>query len=488
VNDWHFDLGSAIVGHSSKFRDAAASLAKNLSAHGACSRCDPSSCSNEEKVYFRIDDVAPSEVTATTHFLKSIPTVHRIPKEALKNLTAYFSAKEHVHPSRKYFFEFNPSILKLPKNQRTLDRAIYLASFRVSTCHDCVPNNDDYMMMVSGSRSSVSHTEYLGLAILDRDLSILQEVVVNMKSTMRRFQDPRLFVLNDQLYVGSYHSIRPLWLMSHGVDRKDSVLLEHVWPDAEMPKHLMMQGVRVGTKGHCSNDWKTQNKGKNLNYFLDSRNDTIVEIKAMGPYEKMNMSQVCDVYVRSNASFIQSNATIPYPSFGTTEELDLSRQNFYDPVHTDERGSACCVSIQHPDGRWLRLGISHSKTVYGHGGKRTLGSNQFFSSFYAFEADSPYKVLARTGRFCFGFPKGSEISNPYSRMQMRPMTMIDVEYTKCPRIHFVSGMVEKADDPTKVIVAYGVNDCVPRMVTIDKSDILRMLFSPFDMISSSPNH
>jgi hypothetical protein len=47
---------------------------------------------------------------------------------------------------------------------------------------------------------------------------------------------------------------------------------------------------------------------------------------------------------------------------------------------------------------------------------------------------------------------------------------------RCPRVHFISGIVEKADDPTQIIVAYGINDCVPRMVQVAKFDILRMLF------------
>jgi hypothetical protein len=39
-------------------------------------------------------------------------------------------------------------------------------------------------------------------------------------------------------------------------------------------------------------------------------------------------------------------------------------------------------------------------------------------------------------------------------------------------------MVEKADDPTKLIVSYGINDCVPRLVVIAKDDVKKMLFAP----------
>jgi hypothetical protein len=485
ITDWKIKLDSTSIESNSSFREAAILLANDKSIDGACRRCDPKSCSKQDKTYYRIDDIGPYIYSATTHYLHSIPSEHRIPRTALQNLTAYFADENNIHPNRKYLFEFNPSIVRIPNNQRVISNATYLASFRVSTCHDCIADANDYTRMMNGPRSSVSHTEYLGLAILDPNLNIIQELVTNVKTSISRFQDPRLFVLHDQLYVGSYHSIRPLWLSPPGVNRKDIGKLEHVWPDSDISKNRIMNGVTIGKKGFCSKDVKTQKSGKNLNYFVDARNDSIVEIKPMGPYDILNMSDTCNVKIPTKASFIHHSKPIPYPSFGTTDELDLSRQNFYDAVYTDDRGSACCVSIQHPDGRELRLGISHSKTVYRTSNTpRRLQSNQYFSNFYAFEANPPYNVVAWTGKFCLGFPSEAENENPYTKMKVDTIKMIDVEYSSCPRIHFVSGMTEKADDATKIIVAYGVNDCVPRMVIIDKADVHRMLFTPHDKESA----
>jgi hypothetical protein len=39
-------------------------------------------------------------------------------------------------------------------------------------------------------------------------------------------------------------------------------------------------------------------------------------------------------------------------------------------------------------------------------------------------------------------------------------------------------MTEKAGDDSKIILGYGINDCVPRFVEIDKSEIARLLFDP----------
>jgi hypothetical protein len=59
-------------------------------------------------------------------------------------------------------------------------------------------------------------------------------------------------------------------------------------------------------------------------------------------------------------------------------------------------------------------------------------------------------------------------------MNQKPL-IVDKAFD-CPKVHFVSGMVEKFDDPSQIILAYGINDCAPRMVQVAKSDIVSMLF------------
>jgi hypothetical protein len=87
-------------------------------------------------------------------------------------------------------------------------------------------------------------------------------------------------------------------------------------------------------------------------------------------------------------------------------------------------------------------------------------------------------VVAQSGKFCFGFGTDRDSTdNPYTEMNLEILQVMGETY-ECPRIHFVSGMVEKADDASKLIIAYGVNDCVPRMVVVGKAEIIQMLFSP----------
>ena len=45
----------------------------------------------------------------------------------------------------------------------------------------------------------------------------------------------------------------------------------------------------------------------------------------------------------------------------------------------------------------------------------------------------------------------------------------------CPGIHFASGFAEAADDRSRAVIGYGVNDCHPRMFFVEKEEIARLL-------------
>jgi hypothetical protein len=225
-----------------------------------------------------------------------------------------------------------------------------------------------------------------------------------------------------------------------------------------------------------------------------------------------------DIFIPRNAS------QTPSPSFATLDEYDMARMRGMDmEPFCNERGSACCVPIQHPQtGQALLLGISHSKTrfKYKNGPGRAgndLEPNHFTSSFYAIEAEAPYQLVAQTGRFCLGTARPIEYwqeginhnVNPYYNISASNKKLWLMQEYDCPVIHYVSGMVEKVDDPSKIIIAYGVNNwyvtnetemefacrlldtyhclffvfcSIPQMDVVEKEYIVNMLFSPADLI------
>jgi hypothetical protein len=478
-----------------------------------CGRCDPDQCSAADKHYWRFDAAGPTELTthaaaiaatstsstsassaisSRTHYLQSIGAEARLPVSALKNLTAFFAHGENIYPAKDYLFEFNPSLVQLPASQipnvgvsgkedDKSDTAVYLASFRVSNMHNCVIDPDTMLRMVDGNwpRRKAQVIDYLGLALLRADLTIIADTVVDAKEFVHKMQDPRLFVLHDQIYVGSYHRMTPLWLVPPSeniVPSNATIQLANLWESS--------MKITLRSFGACTKDREIQRKGKNLNFFVDAENRTMMEMFPKGPKEEIELGVRCTKSAEEDppGTFVFPNkSAVPLPSFGTVEELDLARERIWDPAITGDRGSYCCVPIT-VKGQQLLLGIAHSKTRYNHKQgtdaklEGQIQANHFFSSFYAIQDRAPYTVAAHSGKFCLGFAQDKDESdNPYTTMNVVPLQLMGKTFN-CPRIHFVTGMVEKADDPSKVIISYGINDCVPRMIVVDKAEIIQMLF------------
>ncbi|KAL3899223.1 MAG: hypothetical protein SGARI_006506, partial [Bacillariaceae sp.] len=110
--------------------------------------------------------------------------------------------------------------------------------------------------------------------------------------------------------------------------------------------------------------------------------------------------------------------------------------------------------------------------------------------FIAFEPTHPYRIVARSGMFCLGYPSAADVDglgknattttgnyqNPLATTKMNPLNFAGVQHD-CPRIHFVMGMVDKVgDDADSVLLSYGVSDCMSRIVEIRKADINAMLW------------
>lgn len=134
----------------------------------------------------------------------------------------------------------------------------------------------------------------------------------------------------------------------------------------------------------------------------------------------------------------------------------------------------------------LLLGVGHSKIQWQPYHRRNpakaalIPHTQYASFFYAFEPRAPYRIRAASGLFCLGFPGPDEAAvaeggNPYVRMTYNRTFRLNREAFACPQIHYVSGVVDKIDDDGAVLVSYGINDCVPRVVDVAKGEIVRLL-------------
>jgi hypothetical protein len=315
-------------------------------------------------------------------------------------------------------------------------------------------------------------------------------------------EDFRLFVFQGQIYVTSYTEMVPIWLVRPPLDSgtKDHIplvtKLEPALTQSKVGNNSAME-VSMRTYSSCI----LINDGKNINYYYDETTHQIMaELFPMGTKVVVDPDAQCPCnrdkpadprYINDCRNFpggftpdipgqVAVNATPvpPFASFGTSDELQLAENDMQeDWILTGRRGSACCASIEH-EGRDLWLGVSHSKTKFKRKGlPGGLKSNRFFSIFYAFEKQSPYAAVAWSGKFCLGFASEEESrQNPLTGWNKSPLDYVGGESLDCPAIHFVSGMSEDAKDQSKVIIAYGVNDCTPRMVKLNKSEIVRMLF------------
>lgn len=180
-----------------------------------------------------------------------------------------------------------------------------------------------------------------------------------------------------------------------------------------------------------------------------------------------------------------------------------------------DRGTACCVRVdseyyhdllpsddnatdneswwKNKNDGYVLVGVSHTKSRNRLPMKASqTGAFHYLSRLYAFSPRPPYQIVARSGLLCFGVgnetmeaadadnvdvdPYATLFSKQESNGTTRMFEFQGQSYTSCPRVHFVSGISEKAGDPSKMIVAYGVCDCYSRMVEVHKRDFAKSLF------------
>jgi hypothetical protein len=84
--------------------------------------------------------------------------------------------------------------------------------------------------------------------------------------------------------------------------------------------------------------------------------------------------------------------------------------------------------------------------------------------------------VSQTGAFCLGHSEEEHTRNPMWNISNTVMMFPD-KMGHCPKIHFITGISEKVGNDSKAIIAYGVSDCLPRIIEVEKSEIATMLWN-----------
>jgi hypothetical protein len=449
-----------------------------IAIYPECSLCSDSS----QGLYYRYDAVAPKVKQGHTFYMKTVPDIHRFPSNQVNNITAFLP---EIDNTTEMLWEYNPSIVILPASVRERlgnDEFVYLASFRLSSSSYCW----DRATQKSLFRINNKFISYLGLAFLRKDLSVAEEGYYTWLPGHRDF---RLFVMEDNdeilLTTGNYNI--PMYLLAQNESLAESMKLLHNYAlTTGMPQ------VAIHTRHRASMNEAGQRVGdimdKNLNYFVDADNNRIVEYWPMGPHLVDRMGNMTNLKYYRESDLNESDTTIsgnlfePKPTFGTIEEPFFSRWGKFRPPWGRDRGSTCCIKLSGPSNDTLFVGVSHVN-LYKSPFKFPPSFNMstfirgylvYLSRFYAFEPTAPYNIVARSGFFCLGWPSQDERgSSPFQHLG-DTLKLVE-NFVDCPSINFVSGMTLKADDPSTIIIAYGINDCSSRMVEIDVSEIKRLL-------------
>ena len=495
--------------------DAAQQVAKT---HDPCSRCNPSSCSDEDKIFWRYDsaELLPPVLSSRVPNLPSIPSSHRIPAAAVASLTDFFSREGNAVPNSQYYFDYNPSIVQLPPNY--FDRelfsnggpAAYVASFRISTQQSCFHPSETKAMYGGSWDKKPPVQNYLALAFLRSDLSIVEDVVVDVKASTvfgDFAEDFRLFVLRGKLHVASFDLIAPIQITRKGSSDTSEGEQGYVPIKNVFPSNLQLYMRDFASCPVCHNR-PNKRCGKKFNY-LEEHNNVYVELWPSGPHvvQHVDLHQPCsesrgrgETDNQNLPTFSDADLEAPRTAWYTMEEAMFPYMKPSETLLTRGRGGACCIPLEDPaSGKRLLVGIYHTKIpkssrqrlpvwVRENGNVTKVLPNQYLSRWYAFDTTEPFQVIAQSGLFCLGYPDSDEVkSQPVIQTTLWKKMHFGGDLVEtdgdnsllvldCPRIHFVSGIVEKASDPSRVIVAYGVNDCFSRLVEVDKASILRSLF------------
>ena len=387
---------------------------------------------------------------------------------------------------------------------------MYLAIYRVSTFSNCFGPQ--------GIGPPVHTRNYQGLALLDEHLDIIPgtDTVVDVNYWvlklvfMKSPRHPRASKVSFTVGNVTYHvpnqhftdcrlAVMPVpTYPGHGrarkTDPKDGIYMTcnnfmapiavHRTLDKSMPSedalrlrspnaHILPNEFGDGLRFSVLNvEASISNRGKNFNIIRGNKTNYFVEYHPLGPHVAF------PIHFEHHRKGFFHPVHKDKPSIVSTAQEPaatwLEPETFrHYPFLERDRGSGCCVEISN-DNTTVLIGISHTRTI----DQGLIFHHQYVSRLYAMEPFPPFNIVAKTGFFCLGYGKSDENRGNVQVGFNEKLLQINKKGKKykCPAISFVSSLSEHATNSSLAIISYGVNDCYPRMIAVEKAELTSMLF------------
>lgn len=466
------------------------------------------------------------------------------------NLSEYASHSHNTWPQKLHLYEMNPCIAVLPKSYRERLRRksiqsnppIYIVVYRVTHKNNCYDGTIN-LQLLGGSWEPTS-SDYLGVALLDSQLNIMMESTFDLQNhpVLPYLNDYRIYNLRDQLYLTSMNQIVPFYLtlrhdsnsstneatVHHDID-SSWVPVPPAFPDdgtiSPAPFDVWLRNYTACPVYFDRKLFPKKGISKNLLYFVSqdgsgdnstyTDNGKISDVRVVH-YPRSNPNDVRRVELdtpcgKQPITPFDDQATkewYPAASFATIDQLLFPLATEADStsnpgtrrdaaVFLRDRGSACCIDLTNPTNQKpVLVAVVHPKTIFpGKKLPKGIIPNTYLSRWIAFEPQAPYRIVARSGMFCLGYPttrellvdtEGRSLTNattptsssffhPLANDPLIPLTFAG-ETFKCPRIHFIMGLVEKVGDPSSALLSYGVSDCLSRVIEVAKDEIQTVIW------------
>jgi hypothetical protein len=413
------------------------------------------------------DDAAPQILRSVSHLLPSVPFQYQRPYSKHNNNHTHTNATTaHQQPDSLVFY--NPSILTF--DSPDLPEAVFIASFRGSV--------NEYPFIKE---------DLVAIALLDKDLKILRDVVVDPNAFLRvvhtdlapsiTFYDYRLFYLHGQLYLTDAQLLLRIEVhLSAANKKKDNMTLP-----------VIFGGESLSITAPYGYHYLFQHNGKRLSgknlALIEHPNGRSAYIE-LWPVPRTLLEVNLTNGVRfsyATPEVVRYPPTPLLPSHASHETQHIFKKPF---KFTKDRGTACCVTLEYEyfkdllvltnntimDGADVRIGISHAKSRLpipdlGYG---------YLSRFYAVAANDPYHVVAMSALFCLSWHDGDwKDARPQSHLKIKQFVY------DCPMVHFPSGIASSPKaNPTRIVVGYGIQDRQSRFVEFSKREVALHIFSP----------